>query len=175
MTFQINRRPLGIDDTLGAKSWPTVQTQLADQVVAVYDTTDEYRFNRKWGGNLFGGAATSGTAQRQTTAAVTVPATEAWWIDNLSVYTPVGLPVGHVIGKTTISVQEVGVGDIATTGTANWMRTNSSNWAAGEIVWEAVEPKIWFGPSSRIIANFQGSGLAAFQVYFAWTGYRVRI
>lgn len=179
MPFQINRRPVALDDAVGAKAWPQVQTQLADQVVAVYDCTDQYLWNLKFGGNLYGGGNTSGTAQRQTTAAaqLVVPAGEAWFIMTLTPYTAVGLAAGHVISHITCAIAEPGIGNVGVTGQAQWIDTKDvqPGYAAGEIVWPTFRPEHWFGPSATATANYQGSGLAAFQVYWAWTGYRVRI
>lgn len=177
MAFQINRRAIAIDDSLGAKTWPQVQTALADQVVATYDVTTEFLENLRYGGNIYGGSNTGGTANRQstTTNQLVVPAGERWFVESVSAYTPVGLGVGASATKTVLSVSRVGTGDLAVTGPATEYNVQGVAWSAGEVVIHGWEPHAWYGPSSTWGWSIYGAGLAALQVYFAWSGYRVRI
>lgn len=177
MAFQLNRRAIAIDDSLGAKTWPTVQTALADQVVAIYDVTGEFLENLRYGGNIYGGSNTGGTAFRQTTAAaqLVVPSNERWFVKQVNAYTPVGITVGGNVTKTVLSVSRVGIGDTAVTGAAVEYNVQGVTWAAAEVAFHGWEAEQWYGPSSTWTWNLYGTGLAAMQVYFGWSGYRVRI
>lgn len=165
MPWQINRRPVGVDDVLGAKSWPSTISQMADQLVAVYDTSAEFDFARRAGQLLIG--TTAGTATLQTWQAWVIPADEAWYIEAMSAN--YGVPVGGS-AQVTVSTVEFGVTNLPSIVT-DWGATAG----AGLTARFSDYPRRWLGPGTTFTVNVQGSGLAAATVGFSVSGTRVRV
>lgn len=165
MAFQINRRPIAIDDVVGAKSWPNTMSQMADQLVAIYDCTEEFDFARRAGVNLPG--TSSGGATAQTYQAWTIPSSEAWWIEAITANYLV--PAGGSAG-VTVSATQFGVTNLPV-----WTPVEGPTTAAGLVARFFHQPRAWFGPGTVFTVNVQGSGLAAALTAFSVTGTRVLV
>lgn len=173
MPLQLNRRPLGVDDVLGGKSWPTVQTQVADQVVVTYNATADYMAARRYGavGNVI---ATGGTANSQVATLFNVPAGEAWYVENLGVISATTTPVGWVGSSMSLVVSEVGTGNLSLyAGAATRIFTLNGNHVAAQSIREGINGGFWLYPAAQIAVVINGSGLAALQVQGTWSGTRI--
>lgn len=175
MTFQVNRRAVGVDDILGAKSWPRVPGEMADTLVGVYDMTDAFNYARRFGGigNFFNSA---GTANEQANTMFNIPPNEAWYVDNLSISGGSALAAG-ITCRAVIAANEIGYGDLAVypVGYAQWVGEYSPTFNPGETIRWGVSPRRWFGPGTQFGYSLKGVALVPLQIAGAWSGARVLV
>jgi len=172
MPFQINRRAIGLDDILGAKSWPTVPSQVADQVVVTYPAIKEFRASRRYGGQT-NFNATTGTATRQAVTVGAVPATEAWIVENVGVFGTV--PAGGSVKQLGVGSNEVGFGDTTIyAGPPNrgvWAVVNFGAAEDARFQWDVNDWVLM--PGATLTVTFIGAGLSAISAQLSWSGTRV--
>lgn len=166
MPFQINRRSLGVDDLVGGKSWPTVPSQFADQVVGVFDMTEGFLQSRQAGGFQANNLTTINTI-----VSFTVPSDEAWYVTGISTS-------GTVIAGATVVFQNwVGVPGLSGAIPVRLWGPPTPTVAAGAVFATSWQPNIWLPPGSTIntcLCGGSGFGVGqGFDTY--WIGSRVRV
>jgi len=145
-----------MNEIVGGKTWTENQHWLADQLVAVYDTTDGYMFRKRFGMTQ----TLTPVAVGLGGAAFTVPATEAWFVEAFSAQATVIVAATLQLG---LMISEPGISGTLF-GTRSYGENVSPLMPANMLATVSFHPRRWYGPGTSLnLVVVQATGIGAGQ------------